>query len=117
MSRVRIYELAKEAGMASKDLADKLIEQGYDIKGHSSTVDDETAEKIRKTVLQSSTTERVEKRIDDPSGSTVIRRRSTIIRRKAKAHPEDSEQDQEDASEVEAEKDAETVAQLHGCRT
>jgi translation initiation factor IF-2 len=110
MSRVRIYELAKEAGMASKDLADKLIEQGYDIKGHSSTVDDETAEKIRKTVLQSSTTERVEKRIDDPSGSTVIRRRATIIRRKAKDVPEDVEQDQETGVEAETGKEAESLS-------
>ena len=111
MSRVRIYELAKEAGMASKDLADKLIAQGYDIKGHSSTVDDETAEKIRKTVLQSSTTERVEKRIDDPSGSTVIRRRSTIIRRKAKTLHEDADQDQDISAEVEAEEAAEVIAE------
>ena len=51
MSRIRIYELAKEAGMSSKVLADKLLEQGYDIKGHSSTVYDETAEKIRGTIL------------------------------------------------------------------
>lgn len=111
MSRVRIYELAKEAGMASKDLADKLIEQGYDIKGHSSTVDDETAEKIRKTVLQSSTTERVEKRIDDSRGSTVIRRRSTIIRRKAKVLPEDTDKDQETVAEAETEEEAETRAE------
>ena len=85
MSRVRIYELAKEAGMSSKALADKLIASGYDIKGHSSTVDEETADKIRKTVLQNSNTELVEKRIDASEGSTtVIRRRSTIIRRRPK---------------------------------
>ena len=88
MSRVRIYELAKEAGMSSKALASKLMEEGYDVKGHSSTVDDETAEKIRKTVLDSSKTELVEKRISGATGSTVIRRRSTIIRRKAKADTE-----------------------------
>ncbi|HID03635.1 MAG TPA: hypothetical protein EYP18_10575, partial [Desulfobacterales bacterium] len=64
MSRVRIYELAKEAGMASKVLADKLIELGYDVKGHSSTVDDETALKIRTEVLQGSHSELVEKRIE-----------------------------------------------------
>ena len=29
MSRVRIYELAKEAGLKSKELADKLIDMGY----------------------------------------------------------------------------------------
>lgn len=88
MSRVRVYELAKEAGMSSKALAGKLIELGFDIKGHSSTVDAEEAEKIRNTVLKTSNTELVEKRISDDSGSTVIRRRSTVIRRKAKVEPE-----------------------------
>jgi N utilization substance protein A len=49
--KVRVYELAKEAGMKSTELADKLIDLGYDIKGYSSTVDEETAEKIRNEVL------------------------------------------------------------------
>jgi N utilization substance protein A len=49
--KVRVYELAKEAGMKSTELADKLIELGYDIKGYSSSVDGETAEKIRNEVL------------------------------------------------------------------
>ncbi len=81
MSRIRIYELAKEAGMSSKVLADKLLEQGYDIKGHSSTVDDETAEKIRDTILKSTDTELVEKRISGKAGSTVIRRRAKTIKK------------------------------------
>jgi len=92
MSRVRIYELAKEAGMASKVLAEKLIGLGYDIKGHSSTVDDETAAKIRGSVLQNTESELVEKRIEtkDESGPTVIRRRATtIIRRPKKEEPEE----------------------------
>jgi translation initiation factor IF-2 len=85
MSRIRVYELAKEAGMSSKALTDKLIELGFEIKGHSSSVDDETAETIRKTILKSANTELVEKRIDsDKDGPTVIRRRATVIRRKAK---------------------------------
>lgn len=84
MSRVRVYELAKEAGMSSKALADKLMDEGYDIKGHSSTVDDDTAAKIRNEVLQKSETKLVEKRIGGGSegAPTVIRRRSTVIRRK-----------------------------------
>ena len=49
MSRVRIYELAKEAGLKSKELADKLIAMGYPIKGHSSTVDEDMAADIRRT--------------------------------------------------------------------
>ena len=51
--KIRIYELAKEAGMKSTELADKLIELGYDIKGYSSTVDEATAAKIREEVLNS----------------------------------------------------------------
>jgi translation initiation factor IF-2 len=99
MSRVRIYELAKEAGMSSKALASKLIAQGYEVKGHSSTVDDETAEKIRSTVLQESKTELVEKRISATAGSTVIRRRSTIIRRKSQDKSQDQSQELEDSVE------------------
>jgi len=90
MSRVRVYELAKEAGMAGKALAEKLIGLGYDIKGHSSTVDDETALKIRKEVLQSSDSKLVEKRIDATGGATVIRRRATVIRRRPKKAPEEA---------------------------
>jgi translation initiation factor IF-2 len=100
MSRVRIYELAKEAGMSSKALADKLVEAGYDIKGHSSTVDEETAARIRQTVLQGSDTEMVEKRISGNQGSTVIRRRSTVIRRKAKPVAEEEEVAEMSAAEV-----------------
>jgi N utilization substance protein A len=48
---VRVYELAKEAGMKSTELAEKLIALGYDIKGYNSSVDSETADKIRNDVL------------------------------------------------------------------
>ena len=99
MSRVRIYELAKEAGMSSKALADKLIAGGYDIKGHSSTVDEETAEKIRTTMLKDSGTTLVEKRIDGSEGGTVIRRRATIIRRRPKAESQESTEEAEKTDE------------------
>ena len=49
--KVRIYALAKEAGVNSNELAERLIELGYDIKGFSSSVDSEVAERIRKEVL------------------------------------------------------------------
>ncbi len=110
MSRVRIYELAKEAGMASKVLAEKLIGLGYDIKGHSSTVDDETAAKIRNSVLQGSDSKLVEKRIETKKegGPTVIRRRATtIIRRPKKEEPE-----VEEAAEVPEEPVVEETASV-----
>ncbi len=112
MSRVRIYELAKEAGMSSKALAEKLIEQGYDVKGHSSTVDDETAEKIRTTVLQGSKTELVEKRISAKAGPTVIRRRSKVIRRRPAEKPVES-----DEVEGVAIEDTVTVEKVEGIAT
>ena len=115
MSRVRVYELAKEAGMGSKELADKLIAAGYEIKGHSSTVDEDTAEKIRKTMFKKAEPEpepepeKVEKRIEGEGDqqSTVIRRRTTIIRRRAKAEPEAAEETAEPVPEGGAEEAAE----------
>ncbi len=120
MSRVRVYELAKEADMGSKELADKLIAAGYDIKGHSSTVDEDTAEKIRKTMFnkagveveKTEKTETVEERIegDGDQRSTVIRRRTTIIRRRAKAADEAPEDGGEEAAAAVAEEGEEAQA-------
>jgi len=152
MSRVRVYELAKEAGMGSKELADKLIAAGYEIKGHSSTVDEDTADKIRKTMFKKAgskakprkkvkaaaktgtavkteakakaeaqdgtaaeagpETEKVERRIEGEGDqqSTVIRRRTTIIRRRAKADPDVEEGGVEEQLEAQGDEAGEAVA-------
>jgi translation initiation factor IF-2 len=81
MSKIRIYDLAKEAGMKSTELADKLIDLGYNIKGHSSTVADEVADEIRRNVLGTVETEVVEKRISTKGRATIIRRRSQTVHR------------------------------------
>jgi translation initiation factor IF-2 len=87
MSKIRVYDLAKEAGMASKELADKLIDLGYNIKSHSSTVEDEIADEIRKNVLGTAETEVVEKRISAKGRATIIRRRSQTVRRVPETPP------------------------------
>jgi len=51
-SRIKVFELAMEFGMSSKALTDILIELGYDINGHISLVDYETAQKIRDSILK-----------------------------------------------------------------
>ncbi len=86
MSKVRIYELAKEAGMSSKMLTEKLLENGYDIKGPSSTVEDDIAEKIRKTVLQNLKVEPARKKVvaEEPAAPP---RRTTVIRRRPVIEP------------------------------
>ena len=34
MGKMKVYELAKELGMQSKELVEKLIDLKYDIKNH-----------------------------------------------------------------------------------
>src|SRR5210317_1414862 len=87
MSKIRVYDLAKEAGMTSKELAEKLIDLGYTIKSHSSTVDAEVADEIRRNVLGTVETEVVEKRISTKGRATIIRRRSQTVRRVSEAPP------------------------------
>ncbi len=90
MSRIRVYELAKEAGMSSKKLSDKLLELGFDIKGYSSSVDDETAKSIRNALQKSVNSERVEKRVaSEGDRQSVLRRKSTVIRRRPAAVADD----------------------------
>ena len=50
MGKMKVHELAKELGMQSKELVDKLVELKYNIKSHLSTLEDSDVEKIRKTL-------------------------------------------------------------------
>ncbi len=117
MSRVRIYELAKEAGLKSKELADKLIALGYPIKGHSSTVDDDMAADIRRKVLGKATAEVTEKPISVKKKTTVVRKkRTTVVRRRSKAQKEELARQAEEAEYAEAVEagEAEVAAQAEG---
>jgi translation initiation factor IF-2 len=110
MSKIRVYDLAKEAGMASKELADKLIELGYSIKSHSSTVEDEVADEIRRNVIGTAETEVVEKRISTKGRATIIRRRSQTVRRAPEAPPP-AEEEEEPVTETEKKEAAEPAAE------
>ena len=117
MSRVRIYELAKEAGLKSKELADKLIALGYPIKGHSSTVDDDMAADIRRKVLGKATAEVTEKPIGVTKKTTVVRKkRTTVVRRRSKAQKEELARQAEEAEYAETVEagEAEVAAQAEG---
>ena len=46
MSNIRVYELARDIGVTSKQLVEDLRGQGIDVKSHMSTLDDETAELV-----------------------------------------------------------------------
>jgi len=106
MSKVRIYDLAKEFGLKSKDLADKLIAMGYPIASHSSSVDDGMAVDIRRKM-------KGEAGFGAPEGRIELRNRTepaavkgtTVIRRRSRADKEEAAKKQEaaDALVLEAE--------------
>ena len=45
--KVRIYQLAKELNLETKDMLELLDSIGVEYKSHSSTIDEETAETVR----------------------------------------------------------------------
>ena len=71
MTKKRVYELAKDLGIDSKDLISRLERLGIAVKSHSSTLEDTDLEKIQNDLLSDEPHEMVEQRIK----STVIRRR------------------------------------------
>ncbi|MEW6426446.1 MAG: translation initiation factor IF-2 [Thermodesulfobacteriota bacterium] len=91
MGNVRVYELAREANMDSKDLTAKLIEMGYDVKSHSSTVEEQQAEEIRiKLGLKATKVETT--RIQTKGRTTILRRRTTAVPQEELPEPEPVEE-------------------------
>ncbi|MGB3958710.1 MAG: translation initiation factor IF-2 N-terminal domain-containing protein, partial [bacterium] len=46
MTRKRIYELAKELKISSKDLMELMQEMGFSVKNHMSTISEEEARQV-----------------------------------------------------------------------
>ncbi|MFZ5352033.1 MAG: translation initiation factor IF-2 [Bacillota bacterium] len=63
MNKIRIYELAKELGLSSKELINKAAELKINVTNHMSTLEDEEVKTI-KNVLRNKSTEAVKK--DEP---------------------------------------------------
>ena len=78
MSKVRVYELAKEIGVESKDLTARLQELGYDVKTASSSLDAAVADEVRMK-LGAVETKVETKRIQSKGRTTIIRRRTSAV--------------------------------------
>ena len=50
MAKVRVYELAKNMGLGSKELLKQLHELGIEVRSHMSVLDEETAKLVLGTV-------------------------------------------------------------------
>ncbi len=98
MSKVRIYDLAKEAGLKSKELADKLMAMGYPIASHSSSVDDDMAADIRKKLHGEAVVGTAEGRIElKQKPENAAAKTKTVVRRRSKADKEEAAKKQEEA--------------------
>ncbi|MBP1738155.1 MAG: hypothetical protein H6Q48_448, partial [Deltaproteobacteria bacterium] len=84
MAKVRVYELAKELSMDSKELVEKLKAGGIPIKNYMSTLDEEVVAKAREVALGVVSEVIEEKRIRP----TVIRRRKKTVTVETEKIPE-----------------------------
>lgn len=94
MAKVRVYELAKELGLESKQLVKKLTAGGMDVKNYMSTLNEQSAVRAREIVSGAISEVVVEKRIKP----TVIRRRKKVVRVEQK--PPETTVDEEKAPET-----------------
>lgn len=75
MAKIRVYELARELKMESKELVEALNAGGLDIKNYMSTLDEEMVSKARKVISGAVSEVVIEKRVKP----RVIRRRKKLV--------------------------------------
>ncbi|MCK9274429.1 MAG: translation initiation factor IF-2 [Syntrophales bacterium] len=97
MPKTRVYELAKELEIDAKDLIPRLEKLGIAVKSHSSTLENEEVERVRREFTLGERDKIIEKRV-----------RSTVIRRRAIRQPEEKKVPKEE------EKAEETLAHPEG---
>ncbi len=72
MAKIRVYEMAKELNLESKDLVPKLQALGYAVKSHASSLEEEEAQNALEQIREAQKANIVEKRVS----RGVIRRRA-----------------------------------------
>ena len=85
MSRMRVHELAKELGLPSKELLQKMQQIGFSDKNHMSYLSAEEVDQVRAFADASPTTLKLEEsRI---SGGVIRRRRKIVTEEPPPAEP------------------------------
>ncbi|MBP3831769.1 MAG: translation initiation factor IF-2 [Clostridia bacterium] len=88
LGKIKIYDLAKELNLASKELLQKVKEMGIEAKSHLSSISDEDVEKIRKNISKKTVNDDSKKKENknvatkgkkDEKETPVIIRREVII--------------------------------------
>ncbi len=53
MSKVRVYEVAKQLGMENKSLVDLIVSHGFaEVKNHASTIDEDVVDRVKQVLLR-----------------------------------------------------------------
>ena len=92
MSKIRVYELAKELGVSSKDLINLLMEEfSIEVKNHMSVIEDEDAELI-KELIGDTKTDSDNKTIVDEYEEMVAEEVNKVAKKKKKKKKEESNQ-------------------------
>jgi translation initiation factor IF-2 len=108
MTKIRVHELAKEFGMASKEMEARIKDFGFNIKNYMSTLEDYEAGEIRQKLRGEQVAEKTLQKEAKPK--TVIRRKHQVIRLKKIAvrkpvEPEEEVELQAPASGAEGERE------------
>lgn len=79
MGKKRIYELAKEINVSSKDIIEKAQADGLDVKNHMSTLDDASEKRLRNAFKKNTTTNKPEEKRtpkfrSSKTGKTVVKK-------------------------------------------
>ena len=92
MAKIRVHELAKEFGIASKEMAAKIKKLGYNIKNYMSTLEEYEAQDVRRRLKGELGKEVAEQ---EPKAKTVVRRRHRVIHLKKIMHPKVTQSEEE----------------------
>ncbi len=82
MARMRVHELAKELNMNNKDLIDRILKLGVQVKNHMSTLTESTVEKIRDQFSEGKGQTVEKRKVVTGTGDRVV------VRRRKKGEPE-----------------------------
>jgi len=76
MSKIRVYELAKELGLDNRELVARITALGVPVRNHMSALESIDVDRIRRSLIKDKAERRVEERIRP----TVVRRRAASTR-------------------------------------
>lgn len=108
MANTRVYTLAKELGLDSKEFVKELEKEGIKVKSHMSTVDDETVELIM-TLFKVEEKPSAPKKSPNNEETTVVKEETVVVKEERTVGSEEINVKEETTGNVEVEKEPSTT--------